>query len=50
MGNLKFTIIGVADNSWAYKISDTLKFADKCDIKLVYQPKHFPDLNPIEFI
>jgi len=48
--NPEKTIIAIADNFRPHKTSDTLEFADECDINLIFLPPYSPDLNPIEFI
>jgi putative transposase len=43
-------IILVLDNFRSHRARDSVEYAEKCGIKLIFLPPYSPDLNPIEFI
>lgn len=43
-------IIIILDNFSSHRANDTMEFAKKIGIELVYLPPYSPDLNPIEYI
>ena len=43
-------IILVLDNFRSHRARDSVEYAEKCGIKLIFLPPYSPNLNPIEFI